>query len=65
VIWVERAGQKAIVIGNQGKILKSVGTQARQDMEKLFAHKVFLKTWVKIKAGWSDDERALKRMGYE
>ena len=65
IIWVERAGQKSIVIGKQGKILKSVGSQARIDMEKLFNKKVYLKTWVKVKANWSDDERALKRMGYD
>ncbi|SEH05829.1 GTPase Era [Candidatus Venteria ishoeyi] len=64
IIWVERQGQKAIVIGKQGAILKSVGSDARKDMELLFEQKVFLKLWVKVKTGWSDDERALRQFGY-
>ena len=64
VIWVERKAQKAIVIGRDGRILKSVGTEARRDLEHLLGRKVFLRTWVKVKAGWSDDERALREMGY-
>jgi len=63
-IWVERPGQKAIVIGQQGIALKTIGQQARADMEKLFDSKVFLRTWVKVRAGWSDDERALHSFGY-
>lgn len=65
IIWVERPGQKAIVIGKGGRILKSVGAEARQDLERLLDRKVYLQTWVKVKEGWSDDERALRRMGYE
>jgi len=64
LIWVERANQKAIIIGNKGSRLKNVGTQARLDMEKLFHKKVFLEVWVKVKEGWSDDERALQSLGY-
>ena len=64
VIWVERKGQKAIVIGNQGVTLKEAGRQARLDMERLFQSKVYLQTWVKVRAGWSDDERALNSLGY-
>ena len=64
LIWVERANQKAIVIGNKGSRLKNVGIQARLDMEKLFHKKVFLEVWVKVKEGWSDDERALQSLGY-
>lgn len=64
VIWVERAGQKKIVIGKSGDVLKKVGTQARKDMEAYFESKVFLQLWVKIKKGWSDDERALQSLGY-
>ncbi len=65
VIWVERAGQKAIVIGKGGKVLKAVGESARKDLEELLGRKVFLQTWVKVKEGWSDDERALRRLGYQ
>ena len=64
VIWVERKGQKAIVIGKGGTMLKSIGKDARVDMEKLFDAKVFLELWVKVKEGWSDDERALRSLGY-
>ena len=65
VIWVERPSQKGIVIGEQGSVLKAVGRQARQEMEKLFQRKVFLETWVKVREGWSDDDRALRRFGYQ
>ena len=64
VIWVERDNQKAIVIGKGGEQLKSIGTKARIDMEKMFDHKIFLQLWVKVKSGWSDDERALNSLGY-
>jgi GTP-binding protein Era len=65
LILVEREGQKAIVIGEEGKRLKRIGTEARLDMEKLFDSKVMLSLWVKVKSGWSDDERALKSLGYD
>jgi len=65
VIWVERAGQKTIVIGKAGQVLKTAGSEARRDLEQMLNKKVFLRTWVKIKEGWSDDERLLRRMGYE
>ncbi len=64
VIWVERDNQKAIIIGKKGNKLKDMGTKARIDMEKLFEQKVFLQLWVKVKSGWSDDERALNSLGY-
>jgi len=64
VIWVERDNQKAIIIGKKGSKLKDMGTKARIDMEKLFQQKVFLELWVKVKSGWSDDERALNSLGY-
>lgn len=63
-ILVEREGQKAIVIGEGGQKLKTIGQAARIDMEKMFEHKVMLSLWVKVKGGWSDDERALKSLGY-
>lgn len=63
-ILVEREGQKKIVIGEGGQRLKRIGTESRLDMEKLFGNKVMLTLWVKVKGGWSDDERALKNLGY-
>lgn len=65
IIWVERPGQKAIVIGEGGELLKAVGTQARLDMERSFERKVFLKLWVKVKEGWCANEQGLQGLGYE
>ncbi|MFL0797026.1 MAG: GTPase Era [Cellvibrionaceae bacterium] len=65
LILVERKGQKRIIIGDKGEAIKRVGKEARQDMEKLFDSKVMLNLWVKVKAGWSDDERALRSLGYD
>lgn len=65
LIYVERQGQKKIVIGEGGSRLRSIGTEARKDMEMAFAGKVMLKLWVKVKSGWSDDERALRSLGFE
>ncbi|MDG6445351.1 GTPase Era [Glaesserella parasuis] len=64
LILVEREGQKKMVIGNQGQKIKVIGTEARADMERLFDNKVHLELWVKVKAGWADDERALRSLGY-
>ena len=64
VILVERKGQKKILIGEKGARLRSIGTEARVDMEALFDAKVMLRLWVKVKSGWSDDERALRSPGY-
>lgn len=64
LILVERDGQKRILIGDKGERIKLIGTQARMDMEKLFDLKIMLKLWVKVKSGWSDDERALRSLGY-
>jgi GTP-binding protein Era len=64
LILVEREGQKRILIGDKGARIKQIGQQAREDMERLFDLKVMLKTWVKVKSGWSDDERALRSLGY-
>lgn len=65
VIWVERPGQKIIIIGKGGARLKKVGIQARRDIEKLVNQKVFLRLWVKIKENWTDDDKALRGLGYE
>ncbi|AFU97875.2 GTPase Era [Simiduia agarivorans] len=65
LILVERDGQKRILIGDKGDRIKQIGQQARIDIEKLFDTKVMLKLWVKVKSGWSDDERALKSLGYD
>jgi GTPase len=65
LIWVERQGQKVIVIGNKGARLKKIGTLARYEMEARLAKKVMLKLWVKVKADWTDDEKALKQFGYD
>jgi GTPase len=64
-IFVERKGQKQILIGEGGSRLRSIGSEARKDMEPLFDSKVMLRLWVKVKSGWSDDERALRSLGYQ
>ncbi|MFC0444719.1 GTPase Era [Pseudidiomarina halophila] len=64
LILVERDGQKRMVIGAGGSKLKTVGTEARRDIEKLIGGKVHLELWVKVKSGWADDERALRSLGY-
>lgn len=64
-IFVEKEGQKRILIGNKGERLKRVGIDARRDMEEVFGTQVVLNTWVKVKSGWSDDERAMKSLGYD
>jgi GTP-binding protein Era len=64
LIWVERTNQKSIIIGDKGSQLKEIGTKARIALEHLFKKKVLLKLWVKVKSGWSDDERALQSLGY-
>ena len=64
-IFVEKDGQKSILIGKSGERLKRIGTDARKDMEELLGVKVMLNTWVKVKSGWSDDERAIRSLGYD
>ena len=65
VIWVEREGQKKIVIGAGGERLKKIGSAARRGIEALIGRRAFLRLWVKVREGWSDDEAALNRFGYE
>ncbi|MBL8488095.1 MAG: GTPase Era [Rhodocyclaceae bacterium] len=64
-VVVDRAAHKAMVIGKSGERLKRISTDARKDMEDLFGGRVYLETWVKVKSGWADDERALRSLGYE
>jgi GTP-binding protein Era len=64
IIWVEREGQKAIVIGAGGQPLKAIGSAARHAMERMFGRRVFLELWVRVRESWSDDEAVLRRLGY-
>ncbi len=65
IVWVERQGQKQIVIGKGGSVLKQVGTESRKELEKLFDEKVFLRLWVKVSRDWSDNERAMRQLGFD
>jgi GTP-binding protein Era len=65
VIWVERQGQKAIVIGQGGERLKEIGRQARIELADLWQRPVHLGLWVKVKENWADSEAALKQFGYQ
>jgi len=64
-IIVERDGHKAMVIGEGGERLKRIGSEARQELEKLLGAKVFLELWVKVRSGWADDEARVRSFGYE
>jgi GTP-binding protein Era len=65
VIYVARESQKAILLGHQGQAIKKVGVRARQDLEDWLQKKIFLELTVKVSKNWRDDERQLKRFGYE
>ena len=65
VIWVERDSQKGIVIGKRGEALKQASTRARKALEEFFGEKVFLETWVRVSKNWSNDDRLLKKLGYD
>jgi GTP-binding protein Era len=64
-IIVERDSHKSMVIGEGGEKLKRIGTEARQELEKLFDGKVFLQLFVKVRSGWADDEARVRSFGYE
>jgi len=65
IIWVEREGQRKIVIGTKGARLKAIGSAARLSLNEQFGRRVHLNTWVKVRAGWSDDDHLLQRLGHE
>ncbi|RUQ89438.1 GTPase Era [Legionella septentrionalis] len=65
LILVDKDNHKRMIIGDKGSKLKEIASSARIDMEKLLGKKVFLQCWCKVKAGWSDDERLLKQLGYD
>jgi GTPase len=64
-IVVEREAHKGMVIGEGGERLKRIGSEARQELERLWDAKVFLELWVKVRSGWADDETHLRSYGYE
>ncbi len=64
IVWVEREGQKKILLGEKGLALKEAASEARLQMEKLFERKVHLEVWIKLKKSWSSDQGALVRLGY-
>ena len=64
-IVVERDNHKGMVIGEKGEKLKRIGTEARQELETLTGHKVFLEIWVKVRSGWADDDARVRSFGYE
>ena len=65
LIMVEKESHKRMIIGNKGSKMKEMASQARTDMERMLDKKVFLQCWVKVKAGWSDNVRLLKQLGYD
>jgi len=65
LIWVEREGQKRIVIGKKGERLKWIGIEARKEIEALLKQKVFLRLWIKVKERWTEDDRARRQLGYD
>ena len=64
-IYVERDGQKAIILGKKGEKIKTIGTAARRVIEEMTGHKTFIELWVKVNKGWRDSESELKKLGYE
>src|SRR5690606_21142032 len=64
LVLVERDSQKKMVIGNKGERIKTIATEARLDMAAMLKQPVFLQSWVNVKSGWADDDRALRSLGY-
>jgi GTP-binding protein Era len=64
VIWVDKEGQRPILIGKKGEGLKTIGRNARLEIQKALGEKIFLELWVKVRHGWADSERALRQLGY-
>ncbi|MEE9446486.1 MAG: GTPase Era [Arenicellales bacterium] len=64
VIWVDRDGQKGIIVGKKGAKLKEIGTRAREQMQAMFGVRVNVTLWVKVRKGWADNARMLKSLGY-
>jgi len=62
-ILVEKESQKKIVIGRGGAMLKTVGTEAREELERMLSCKIFLQLWVKVRGGWRDEESVLRQLG--
>jgi GTP-binding protein Era len=63
-VYVDKASQRAILLGESGSRMKAIASQARADMEQLFGGRVFLDVWVRVKPGWADSDAMLKRLGY-
>ena len=64
-IWIERESHKSIIIGENGKALKSIGRDARKELERFFAKRVYLQTWIKLRKNWTEDLNALRDLGYK
>ena len=63
-VLVDKASQRAILLGEGGARMKAIASQARADMESLFGGRVFLDVWVRVKSGWADSDAMLTRLGY-
>ena len=64
VVWVDKPGQRAILLGRGGETMKAIATEARKSMLRLFGGRVHLEVWVRVKKGWADDDASLARLGY-
>jgi GTP-binding protein Era len=64
-VFVERESQKGIIIGRGGRMIRQIGSDARQAIERMIGGKVYLDLWVKVRKGWREDDRALRRLGFD